>query len=435
MSDYAEPTETAVVQQTVVGVRFTKVGKLYHFDYSGFSDLKAGDHVIVETLRGRQMGQVMGFTPADPDREHKPIMRVATPRDLVLRQHWQAKEPEALVICREKAAELGSFEEVKFVAAQYNYDGSNLTFLYSAEDKINVGRLLNELRRHFKQTHVEMRQIGPRDVAKLLGGYGACGELRCCSTFLTDFSPISIKMAKAQGISLNPTEITGMCGRLRCCLVYEYEQYVEARKQLPKRNKRIGTPLGEGKVIDVLPLQDSVVVYIEGEGRQTFKREDIIPIEEFEALKKKASEPCSKHGDDEPCECGQKPGTRNQDRVAAATDTASDDIPTAESQSTVDLAQGPDAESQSPGRQSTPGGDSKNRSRRSRSRRSKSKSGDKPTENRDAQGDEIGSSDSKPKSSRSRRSRGRRGKGKKPNDGTTGTSGSAGGSSSSGDNT
>ena len=110
-----------------------------------------------------------------------------------------------------------------------------------------------------------MRQIGPRDVAKLLGGFGACGELRCCSTFLTDFSPISIKMAKAQGISLNPSEITGMCGRLRCCLVYEYEQYVQARQQLPKKNKRIGTPEGEGRVIDVLPLQDAVLVAV-GDG-------------------------------------------------------------------------------------------------------------------------------------------------------------------------
>lgn len=305
--------EIEQVQQNVAGVRFTKVGKLYHFDYSEFPELKAGDFVIVETMRGRQMGQIMGFAAAEEGREHKPILRPATPRDLVLRQHWQDQEADALQVCIDAAKKLDGFDDVKFVAAQYNYDGSNLTFLFSAEQKINTSKLQNILRKDF-DAKLDLRQIGPRDVAKLLGGYGACGELRCCSTFLTDFSPISIKMAKAQGISLNPSEITGMCGRLRCCLVYEYEQYVEARKQLPKRNKRIGTPLGEGKVIDVLPLQDSVVVYIEDEGRQVFTREQLVPLEELEALKKKASQPCDKHGD-EPCSCGKEPGERNQDKA------------------------------------------------------------------------------------------------------------------------
>lgn len=300
-------------QPTAVGVRFAKVGKLYHFDYASYPDLQKGDYVIVETLRGRQMGQVMGFMQADPGRELKPIMRPATPRDLVLKQTWEAKEPEALVICREKAKELGGYTDVKFVAAQYNYDGSNLTFLFSTEQKVNTNRLAAELRKAFS-AQIDMRQIGPRDVAKLLGGFGACGELRCCSTFLTDFSPISIKMAKVQGISLNPSEITGMCGRLRCCLVYEYEQYVEARKHLPKRNKRIGTPQGQGKVIDVQPLADTVSVLLDEGGIHVFHREDLIPLEELEALSRKAGEPCNKHGDGA-CSCGQKPGTRNQDRT------------------------------------------------------------------------------------------------------------------------
>ncbi|HEX2622222.1 MAG TPA: regulatory iron-sulfur-containing complex subunit RicT [Phototrophicaceae bacterium] len=312
-----------VRQQMIAGVRFTKVGKLYHFDYSHYPDLQAGDFVIVETLRGRQMGQIMGFAASEADREHKPIMRPATPRDLVLRQQWQEKEPEALVVCREKAKDMGGFQDVKFVAAQYNYDGSLLTFLFSAEQKINTIRLQSDLRRYFSDVdQIEMRQIGPRDVAKLLGGYGACGELRCCSTFLTDFSPISIKMAKMQGISLNPSEITGMCGRLRCCLVYEYEQYVEARKHLPRRNKRVGTPHGAGKVLDVYPLQDAVSVFVEGEGYFTVKREDLVPLDELEALEKKAKEPCSKHGEGEACDCGQKPGERNQDKLSAKDDDA-----------------------------------------------------------------------------------------------------------------
>jgi cell fate regulator YaaT (PSP1 superfamily) len=297
--------------KTVAGVRFSKLGKLYHFDHQSFPELQIGDYVIVETARGRQMGQVMGFAAAEGEtREYKPIMRLATARDLVLKQQWESHQERALEICQERAKALGGYNDVKFVAAQYNYDGSMLTFMFTAEDKVNSGKLLNELSKIFPAA-IEMRQVGPRDVAKLLGGYGACGELRCCSTFLTDFSPISIKMAKAQGISLNPSEITGMCGRLRCCLVYEYEQYVAARQKLPKKNKRVGTPHGAAKVIDVHPLQDAVTVITE-EGRYLVQREDLIPLDEWEALQKKAQEPCTVHGDG-PCDCGAKPGKKKSE--------------------------------------------------------------------------------------------------------------------------
>ncbi|GIK29415.1 MAG: stage 0 sporulation protein [Chloroflexi bacterium] len=309
----ANTNAPAAVAERAAGVRFTKVGKLYYFDYSEYPELQPGDYVIVETVRGRQMGQVMGFTVPDAGRDLKPILRPATPRDLVLRQEWEARQDDALKACIDRAKEIGGLRDVRFHAAQYNYDGSLLTFLFSAEDRVNTQRLANDLKRQF-DTAIEFRQIGPRDVAKLLGGFGACGELRCCSTFLTDFSPISIKMAKMQGISLNPEEITGMCGRLRCCLVYEYEQYVEARKHLPKKGKRIGTPLGVGKVIDLQPLADLVTVYIEEQGVKTFTREDLIPLDELEALQRKAQEPCTKHGEGEACECGQKPGERNQDK-------------------------------------------------------------------------------------------------------------------------
>ena len=316
--------QPVATQKTVAGVRFHRVGKLYHFDYSEYPDLQIGDYVIVETARGRQMGEVMSFNAIDEDiRDYKPIMRMASPRDLILKHHWELQQDSAIELCRQKAAELGGLNDVKFVAAVYNYDGSLLTFLYTAEDKVNVSRLWNDLTR-ILPAQIDMRQIGPRDVAKLLGGYGACGELRCCSTFLTDFSPISIKMAKAQGISLNPSEITGMCGRLRCCLVYEYEQYVEARQKLPKKNKRVGTPYGEAKVIDVLPLQDAVLVYVEEQGVQTVKREELVPLEELEALAKKAKEPCTVHGD-EGCDCGAKPP-----KAKAAGETAVADEPDVE---------------------------------------------------------------------------------------------------------
>ncbi len=288
------PRDPALNERRIAGVRFYPVGKLYYFSSEHLPDLRVGDYVIVETSRGRQLGQIMLFLTPEEDeaeREYKPILRLATPVDLLQQKIWQAREPEALQTCQAKAQALGGFADAKFVAAQYNYDGSLLTFLFNAEEKLNTSKLRSALQRSFK-ARVEVRQIGPRDVAKLLGGMGACGLERCCSSFLTDFSPISIKMAKAQGISLNPSEITGMCGRLRCCLIYEYEQYVEARGKLPKRNKRIGTPYGEGKVIDVHPLRDSVTVLV-GELRHEVPREELIPLEEWAAMQEKAALGCA----------------------------------------------------------------------------------------------------------------------------------------------
>jgi cell fate regulator YaaT (PSP1 superfamily) len=202
----------------VVGVRFHRIGKLYHFDATGVPDLQPGDRVIVETARGQQMGEAVAFIPPDHQQSgnggYKPIERIASPQDLVLQQMWQRRETEAMIECRARAAELRL--PVKIVKADYNYDGSRLTFLYSTEsdDKTNTGSLRGDMQRRYSKSRVELRQIGPRDVAKILGGPGACGmENRCCSMFLTDFSPVSIKMAKEQGISLNPQEITGM---VRC---------------------------------------------------------------------------------------------------------------------------------------------------------------------------------------------------------------------------
>ncbi len=178
----------------------------------------------------------------------------------------------------EKLSREGILEGVKIVSCEYSLDGSRLTILYSFEgdNKIDLNFLRNDISQESGISQVELRQIGPRDVAKIFGGMGACGlPTRCCSKFLTDFSSISIRMAKTQGISLTPAEITGMCGRLRCCLIYEYEHYAENRKLLPKRNKRVMTPIGEGKVIDVLPLKMGVVVLIPEIGRKEFNISDI----------------------------------------------------------------------------------------------------------------------------------------------------------------
>jgi len=303
-------------QPFIVGIRFQKVGKIYHFDASTCRDLRLGDFVVVETSRGRQLGEVAQLVDSPtppPEGTWKPIHHRATPRDLVLRQVWHKKEIEAMINCRASLADL-DIEGVKIVAAEFTFDGTRLSFLYSteAEGKVDLRNLRNIMQRVYPRAKVEMRQIGPRDVAKILGGMGACGlENRCCSKFLTDFSPISIKMAKEQGISLTPTEITGMCGRLRCCLVYEYEQYVEARKTLPKRNKRVITPQGEGKVMDVYPLKGTVIVELEGKGlSQEFTAADLQPWDELEALRRKSQAPCDRH-ENGGCTCGKDSGTES----------------------------------------------------------------------------------------------------------------------------
>jgi len=294
----------------VIGVRFQKLGKVYHFDASQVNDLQPGDFAVVHTRRGRQMGQVVQVleNPSSPPKGNpwKPVERKATPRDLLLRQTWQEKELEATINCRAFASELG-VKDVKIVASEFSFDGKHLTLLYSfeGEQKPDLKKLRQRMASEYAKTNIDLQLIGPRDVAKILGGMGACGqETRCCSMFLTEFSPISIKMAKAQGISLNPTEITGICGRLRCCLIYEYEEYVKARKTLPKRNKRVVTPMGEGKVIDVFPLKQAVLVYVAEKGVMEFLKHEIEPWDELEALRRKSEAPCDRH-ENGGCDCGK----------------------------------------------------------------------------------------------------------------------------------
>ncbi len=283
----------------IVGIRFQRVGKIYHFDSSGVLDLKVGDYVVVDTVRGRQLGEIVQFVDHNasaPEGSWKPIRRRANPRDLVLRQLWQKKELEATIYSRENLTKL-KIPGVKIITSEFSFDGTRLSIFYSTEGeaKVDLKNLRGNIQRLYPKSKVEMHQIGPRDVAKLLGGMGACGlENRCCSMFLTDFSPISIKMAKEQGISLTPSEITGICGRLRCCLVYEYEQYVQARKELPKRNKRVLTPQGEGKVVDTYPLKSAVVVELDNGTQVEFPSQDLQPWDELEALRRKTEMPCPK---------------------------------------------------------------------------------------------------------------------------------------------
>lgn len=299
------------MSKEIVGIRFQKIGKMYHFDATGYDGVQPGDYVVVNTSRGPQLGKVVGLfvdPPKPPKGTWKKIERKATPNDLLVKQNWEKKELEVMIECRALAAEK-KIVGLKIVKAEFSFDGKTLSILYSTEEdsEVNLSPLIKEMKKSFPAVKVEFRRIGPRDVAKIIGGMGACGlEVRCCSTFLTEFSPISIKMAKAQGVSLDPSEITGMCGRLRCCLIYEYELYVEARKELPKRGTRVVTPGGQGKVIDAMPLRNIIVVRLDDEDktRAEFARDEVEPWDELEALRRKAQEPCKKHNGEE-CDCGK----------------------------------------------------------------------------------------------------------------------------------
>ncbi len=297
--------------QLIVGVRFSKVGKIYNFDATKIQNIQRGDVVVVETSRGWQLGEIITLSTPESqnaDSTWKPIDRLATPKDLIQRQFWQNKEGEVIEQCASRVKEL-KLRGIKIIASEYSFDGTRLNILFSSEneEKVELKSLRADMQRQFAPAQVELRQIGPRDVAKIMGGMGACGlESRCCTRFITEFSSISIKMAKEQGISLTPTEITGMCGRLRCCLIYEYENYLEARKTLPKKNKRVITPNGEGKVIDVYPLRGAVLVEIPEIGKKEFNHTEIQATDEQEVLNQAAASFVAKHGSSGCEQCKRK---------------------------------------------------------------------------------------------------------------------------------
>ncbi len=251
---------------TVVGVRFKRASKVYDFSLNGLSDLKPGDEVIVETSRGREMGRVIiGPHQVDDDKivgELKPVERRATPLDRLQAQRFRRREAKALAKCREKVAEHGL--PMKVVDAEYSYDGTRLVFAFTAEKRVDFRALVRDLARTF-HARIELRQIGVRDETKLCGGIGACGRELCCRAWLTEFSPVSIKMAKHQGLPLSPMEISGVCGRLLCCLSFEDQYYVEARSRLPKVGAQVLTAEGPGRVIGVNVLKETVSVRLESE--------------------------------------------------------------------------------------------------------------------------------------------------------------------------
>ena len=264
----------------VIGIRFTRLGKIYHFKSNNDRDIIIGDIVLVETSRGYQLGKVVQFVEDINTLEHpnvKSIIRKANEEDVTAQHKWIEKEEAVLEKARETLPAKGE-NAVKVVHAEYGYMGESLSILVSSigEHKVNLNPIRNRLENAFPNTKVNIRQIGPRDVAKLYGGIGACGlPERCCTQFLDGFTSISIRMAKQQEISLTPEEITGMCGRLRCCLNYEYEQYREGRKGLPKKGKWVETPDGVGRVTVVLPLRSSVLVSFYGGGLHEYPGDDV----------------------------------------------------------------------------------------------------------------------------------------------------------------
>ena len=244
----------------VAGIRFKKAGKVYYFDPTDVWP-HPGDPVIVETIRGVELGETVTSAREVPDESLiaplKKIMRIATPEDVRRADECAAKEKEALRVCQEKIA--AHKLEMKLVDAEYTFDGAKLIFYFTANGRVDFRDLVKDLASVFRM-RIELRQIGVRDEAKMLGGLGACGRPICCGAILGDFQPVSIKMAKEQNLSLNPTKISGQCGRLMCCLKYEQDNYEQILKKLPRVGKEIMTPDGIGIVTEIAVIREKVKV-------------------------------------------------------------------------------------------------------------------------------------------------------------------------------
>ena len=278
----------------IIGVRFREVGRVYYFD-PGETQVNKGDRVIVETARGLECGEVMQENTELPEeqikRPLKQMIRVATKEDLRNLENKDQKEAEAFTVCEEKILKHGL--DMKLVNVEYTFDASKIIFHFTADQRVDFRALVRDLAGHFR-TRIELRQIGVRDEAKLLGGLGVCGRPFCCSLFMGDFHPVSIKMAKEQGLSLNPTKISGTCGRLMCCLKYEEAAYEDALKELPRPGSFIDTPDGRGMVTEVNAISKNVKVKLE-------RRPDAAPqtfqYDAIEGVKRKA---VLREGDDLP---------------------------------------------------------------------------------------------------------------------------------------
>lgn len=261
----------------VVGIRFKKAGKIYYFSPSDLK-INKGDSVIVETVRGIEFGECV-IGPKEIKEEDivsplKNVIRVATEEDIRKHEENKSKEKEAFEICLQKIEQHNLV--MKLIDVEYTFDNNKVIFYFTADGRVDFRELVKDLASVFR-TRIELRQIGVRDEAKMVGGLGPCGRPMCCSAFLGDFAPVSIKMAKEQNLSLNPTKISGICGRLMCCLNYEQEAYEEIRKRLPRIGSIVETASGKGEVVANSAVKEMVKVKIHA------KEEEIIievPIQE-----------------------------------------------------------------------------------------------------------------------------------------------------------
>lgn len=284
----------------IVGVRFKNAGKLFYFDPVDLWP-NPGAFVIVDTARGQTFGQVItGMRETDEqhlDSPLKPILRIATDEDIDHMHENEAFEKKAFDICFHKILEHQL--EMKLVQVEQTFDNSKLVFYFTANGRVDFRSLVKDLASVF-HTRIELRQIGVRDEARMIGGLGPCGLPICCGTFLGDFQPVSIKMAKEQNLSLNPTKISGVCGRLMCCLKYEDDNYVQTRKRMPKLGKDVETPDGFGTVIDLNILKETVTVRIHRDDAnevKTFPLDSIVWFKmDRDAARAKAAPEPKRHG-------------------------------------------------------------------------------------------------------------------------------------------
>ncbi|MGI5897265.1 MAG: PSP1 domain-containing protein [Oscillospiraceae bacterium] len=265
----------------IIGVRFKNVGKIYYFDPAGLK-IERGSQVIVETARGVECGTVAVGNREVDDSEVvsplKPVLRQATEADLKAVEKNRKKEKEAYTVCLEKIAKHKL--EMKLVDVEYTFDGNKILFYFTADGRVDFRELVKDLASVFR-TRIELRQIGVRDESKMIGGLGICGRPFCCSTFLDEFQPVSIKMAKEQGLSLNPVKISGTCGRLMCCLKHEQNAYESLLKMTPKQGAIVNTPDGRGTVVDLNLLTGKIKVRLDTHpdaAPSTYEREQVKTI-------------------------------------------------------------------------------------------------------------------------------------------------------------
>jgi len=247
----------------VVGVRFRQTGKTYHFDPVNFA-LRKGDSVVVETVKGVEIGTITDDITDMPEdlikHDLKPVIRIANKNDLQKAENNKKSEKEAFVICKEKILHRGL--EMDLVDVEFAFDDSKIIFYFTADGRVDFRELVKDLAGVFRN-RIELRQIGVRDEAKMVGGLGICGRELCCSSFLNDFMPVSIKMAKEQNLSMNPAKISGSCGRLMCCLKYEHEAYEDAISRMPKPGTIVSTEDGRGVIETINLLKETVMVRLD----------------------------------------------------------------------------------------------------------------------------------------------------------------------------